>query len=183
MVRGKQPKGNTEDEAKALQCCKSKAITVGEKSTLALVPSDLGAKITNFFTADVKTRYRRPLFQQLISAGFPSPAEDHIDQKLDLNRHFIRNPAATFYVTVDGDSMTGAGIHSGDMLIVDCSLEPVPGRVVIAVINGEHTVKRLARDGDRLLLLAENANYEPIEVGELEELHIWGVVTCVMHLV
>jgi hypothetical protein len=76
MVRGKQPKGNTEDEAKALQCCKSKAITVGEKSTLALVPPDLGAKITNFFTADVKTRYRRPLFQQLISAGFPSPAED-----------------------------------------------------------------------------------------------------------
>lgn len=133
------------------------------------------------FAPDLTTRYRLRLFQQPVSAGFPSPAEDHIDGKLDLNRHFIKNPAATFYVRVSGDSMTGAGIHNGDLLIVDRSLEPTPGRVVIAVINGEHTVKRLHREGDRLLLLAENADYPTIEVSELEELHIWGVVTCALH--
>ena len=133
------------------------------------------------FAPDLTTRYRLRLFQQPVSAGFPSPAEDRIDGKLDLNRHFIKNPAATFYVRVSGDSMTGAGIHNGDLLIVDRSLEPTPGRVVIAVINGEHTVKRLHREGDRLLLLAENPDYAPIVVTELEELHIWGVVTCVLH--
>jgi DNA polymerase V len=183
MVRGKQPKGNAVDQAKGLQSLQGQAIALPQTSALATVPSVLGAKITDFFTADVKTRYRRPLFQPLISAGFPSPAEDHIDQQLDLNRHFIKNPAATFFVKVDGDSMVGAGIHSGDMLIVDCSLEPTPGKVVIAVIDGEHTVKRLKREGDRLLLMAENPNYPPIEVSEQAELHIWGVVTCVLHQV
>jgi DNA polymerase V len=107
--------------------------------------STLGIKL---FTPDQSTPFLLNLFQQPVSAGFPSPAEDHIDQKLDLNRHFIKNPSATFYVRVNGDSMTGAGIHSGDMLIVDCSLEPVPGKVVIAVINGEHTVKRLMGYGN-----------------------------------
>lgn len=139
------------------------------------------ALVLSIFAPDLTTRCRLNYFQQPVSAGFPSPAEDHIDGKLDLNRHYIKNPAATFFVRVAGDSMTGAGIHNGDLLIVDRSLEPLPGRVVIAVINGEHTVKRLHREGDRLLLLAENANYPPIVVSELEELHIWGVVTCVLH--
>lgn len=138
-------------------------------------------RITAIFSAENKTRYRRPLYEQPVAAGFPSPAEDHIDRRLDLNRHYIKNPAATFFVRVDGDSMTGAGIHSGDLLVVDRSLEPVPGKVVIAVINGEHTVKRLQREGDLILLVAENPDYPPIVVSELEELHIWGVVTCVLH--
>jgi DNA polymerase V len=133
------------------------------------------------FAPDLGTRYRLNYFQQSVSAGFPSPAEGHLDGKLDLNRHFIKNPAATFFARVSGDSMTGAGIHNGDLLIVDRSVEALPGCVVIAVINGEHTVKRLHREGDRLLLLAENADYPSIEVSELEELHIWGVVTCVLH--
>ena len=139
------------------------------------------AVVTKFFEADLKSRYRLNLYQQKIPAGFPSPAEDHIDGKLDLNRKFIKNPAATFYVQVDGDSMIGAGIHSGDYLIVDRSLKPKPGRVVIAVINGEHTVKRLMRKGQHILLVAENPNYPPIEVTDLDELHIWGVVTQVIH--
>jgi DNA polymerase V len=138
-------------------------------------------KAIEIFAPDLGTRYRLNYFQQPVSAGFPSPAEDHVDGKLDLNQYYIKNPAATFFVRVSGDSMTGAGIHNGDLLIVDRSLEPMPGRVVIAVLNGEHTVKRLHREGDRLLLLAENANYPPIKVSELEELHIWGVVTCVLH--
>jgi DNA polymerase V len=135
----------------------------------------------HIFTPDLSTRFRLNYFQEPVSAGFPSPAEDYLEGKLDLNRHLVANPAATFYVRVSGDSMTGAGIHDGDLLIVDRSLEPLPGRVVIAVINGEHTVKRLQREGDRLLLLAENADYAPIEVSELEELRIWGVVVCVLH--
>jgi DNA polymerase V len=138
-------------------------------------------KAITIFAPDLGTRYRLNYFQQPVSAGFPSPAEYHLDGKLDLNRHYIKNPAATFFVRVNGDSMMGAGIHNGDLLIVDRSLDPLSGRVVIAVINGEHTVKRLHREGDRLLLLAENADYPPIEVSELEELHIWGVVTCVLH--
>jgi DNA polymerase V len=141
----------------------------------------LEAKVLNEFVPDLSTRYRLRLFQHPVSAGFPSPSEDHLDGKLDLNRHYIKNPAATFFVRVTGDSMTGAGIHNGDLLIVDRSVEPTPGRVVIAVLNGEHTVKRLHREGDCLLLLAENADYLPIEVSEMEDLHIWGVVTCVMH--
>ena len=142
---------------------------------------DVCTRITQIFSANIETRYRRPLYQQPVTAGFPSPAEDHIDSKLDLNRHYIKNPAATFYVRVDGDSMIGAGIHSGDLLIVDRSIEPVPGKVVIAVINGEHTVKRLRREGNHVLLVAENADYPPIMVSELQELHIWGVVTEVIH--
>jgi DNA polymerase V len=138
-------------------------------------------KAITIFEPDLGTRYRLNYFQQPVSAGFPSPAEDYLEGKLDLNRHYIKNPAATFFVRVSGDSMTGAGIHNGDLLIVDRSLEPLPGRVVIAVINGEHTVKRLKREGDRLLLLAENADYAPIEVSEMQELHIWGVVVCVLH--
>jgi DNA polymerase V len=138
-------------------------------------------RVTQVFSADIKTRYRRPLYQHSVTAGFPSPAEDHIDSRLDLNRHFVRNPAATFYVRVDGDSMIGAGIHSGDLLIVDRSLEPSPGKVVIAVINGEHTVKRLRREGNLIVLMAENPDYAPIIVSELQELHIWGVVTEVIH--
>jgi DNA polymerase V len=183
MVRGKQPKGNAVDQAKGLPSFQSQAIASPQKSALALVPSVLETRIAEFFVAELKTRYRRPLYEQPVAAGFPSPAEDHIDKKLDLNRHYIKNPAATFFVKVDGDSMVGAGIHSGDTLIVDCSLEPTPGKVVIAVINGEHTVKRLKREGDRLLLMAENPNYPPIEVSEQAELHIWGVVTCVLHQV
>ena len=149
------------------------------QSSSALV--GISTKITAVYSANIKTRYRRPLYQQPVAAGFPSPAEDHIDSKLDLNRHYVRNPAATFYVRVDGNSMIGAGIHSGDLLIVDRSIEPVPGKVVIAVVNGEHTVKRLQREGNHVLLMAENADYAPIVVSELQELHIWGVVTEVIH--
>jgi hypothetical protein len=87
----------------------------------------------NIFVPEFSTRYRLNLFQQPVSAGFPSPCEDHLDGKLDLNRHYIKNPSATFFVRVSGDSMTGAGIHNNDLLIVDRSLEPTPGKVVIAV--------------------------------------------------
>lgn len=130
----------------------------------------------------VSVTFNLDLYQQPVSAGFPSPAEDYIEGKLDLNLHLIKNPAATFYVRVSGDSMTGVGIHSGDLLVVDRSLDPVSGRIVIAVLNGELTVKRLTFEGDRPILNAENVNYPPIKVTEPQELCIWGVATSVIHL-
>jgi DNA polymerase V len=116
-----------------------------------------------------------------VSAGFPSPAEDYVEGKIDLNRHLIKNPAATFLVRVTGDSMIGAGIHSGDVLVVDRSLEPTQDRIVIAVINGELTVKRIYHERKRLYLMPENPNYPPILVDEGMELQVWGIVTNVIH--
>ncbi|MFA7454861.1 MAG: translesion error-prone DNA polymerase V autoproteolytic subunit [Desulfobulbaceae bacterium] len=128
-----------------------------------------------------KSRLSRPLFLSGVSAGFPSPAEDYVDRKLDLNELLIKNPAATFFVRVAGDSMTGAGIHHDDILVVDRSLEPVSNNIVIAVYDGELTVKRLVRDKNGLRLVAENPNYPPLEITEENGCEIWGVVTSVVH--
>lgn len=122
-----------------------------------------------------------PLFTERVPAGFPSPADSFIEMQLDLNTHLIRHPAATFFVRVAGDSMIGAGIHSGDILVVDRSLEPTDKKVIIAVINGEFTVKRLRKLKDQVLLVPENNNYQPIPVEDGEEFEIWGVVTTVIH--
>jgi DNA polymerase V len=127
------------------------------------------------------TRYALPLFTCPVSAGFPSPAEDYIEGKLDLNQYLIKNPVATFFVRVTGDSMLGAGIHPGDLLIVDRSLEPTDGRVAIAVVDGELLVKRIRLKNDHVLLVAENPNYPPLELREEMSFEVWGVVTNVIH--
>jgi DNA polymerase V len=142
----------------------------------------LDAQVVKYFAPDKTVCLTLNLYQQTVSAGFPSPAEDFIERKLDLNHHLIKNPAATFYVKVSGNSMMGAGIHNGDLLIVDRSLEAKPGRIVIAILNGELTVKRLHVEGDRLFLKAENDSYASIEATEPQELCIWGVVTSMVHL-
>ncbi|MEM6614811.1 MAG: translesion error-prone DNA polymerase V autoproteolytic subunit [Cyanobacteria bacterium P01_C01_bin.72] len=116
-----------------------------------------------------------------VSAGFPSPAEDYIEGKLDLNQHLIPHPLATFFVRVSGDSMIGAGIHSGDLLIVDRSLSAREGSVIIAVVNGELLVKRLHFDGQQPCLMAENPEYSAIEITEAMDFQVWGVVTSVIH--
>ncbi|MBE9519695.1 MAG: translesion error-prone DNA polymerase V autoproteolytic subunit [Proteobacteria bacterium] len=128
-----------------------------------------------------KTTTARPLFLSGVSAGFPSPADDYLDRKLDLNEHLIKNPAATFFVRVAGDSMTGTGINDDDILIVDRSLEPVSGSIVIAVINGELAVKRLLKNNNTCQLVAENPHYPPLEISEDTPLKIWGVVTYAIH--
>ena len=133
------------------------------------------------YTPDLSTSYPLPVFLGRLPAGFPSPADDYIESKLDLNRHLIKHPAATFFVRVTGNSMTGAGIHSGDLLIVDRSLEPTDGQVVVAVLDGELTVKRLQRCNGITRLLAENPTYRPIEITEQQTIEIWGVVTNVVH--
>lgn len=122
-----------------------------------------------------------PLCASRVSAGFPSPATDHLDRRLDLNEHLLLHPQATFFMRVKGDSMIGAGIHDGDLLIVDRSLEATSGRVVVAAIDGELTVKRLRRRGKHIVLQPENPAYSEITIGEDRTLDIWGVVAYVIH--
>ena len=116
-----------------------------------------------------------------VSAGFPSPADDYVEPSLDLNEYLIRHPAATFFVRVQGDSMKEAGISHGDLLIVDRSLEARDGQVIIALLNGEFTVKRLRKQKGRLFLCPENPNYQPIEVAPEADFQVWGVVIHVIH--
>ncbi len=114
-------------------------------------------------------------------AGFPSPAADHTQKRIDLNDHLIHNKEATFLFRVKGDSMTGIGIYQGDMLVVDRSIEAKHNDIVIAVLNNEFTVKRLYRRGGVVKLIPENNLYPPIAIKSGEELSIWGVVTYNLH--
>jgi DNA polymerase V len=133
------------------------------------------------YRPDFSTSARVPLYLSRVCAGFPSPADDFIDQEIDLNRHLIKNPLATFIVHAEGDSMTGEGIYSGDALIVDRSLQPKHKSIVIACIEGEMTVKKLMYRDGKPYLVAANPNYPAIEVREGDELIIWGVVTKNIH--
>lgn len=126
-------------------------------------------------------RHSIALYSSKVAAGFPSPGDDFIERYLDLNQQLIKHPAATFLVVASGDSMTGAGIASGDLLIVDRSLEAKNGKIVIAALNGELTVKRLSKTNNCLQLLPENPKFKPIDITETHELIIWGVVTHVIH--
>ena len=120
-------------------------------------------------------------FVSRIEAGFPSPADDYLEGRLDLNEHLIERPAATFFLRVSGDSMIGAGIYAGDILIVDRSIVPSDGKIVIAAIDGELTVKRLYRRDGHIRLLSENPRYKPIEIAAGQDLHVWGVVIHAVH--
>ena len=133
------------------------------------------------YMPDLSTKYRQSLFEAKVSAGFPSPAADYEEDKLDLNRYLIKNPAATFFVRAIGDSMVGAGIHCGDLLVVDRSLEPRDKSVVIAVIDGELTVKRIRIKKKKFTLEPENENYSVQEITEDTDFQVWGVVTNVIH--
>lgn len=141
------------------------------------------SKVIEIFKADTASKQPLPLYLSRIKAGFPSPADDYLDRKLDLNEHLIKHPASTFFVKVKGDSMTGAGINSGDILIVDRSLEPKDKRIIVAVINGDFTVKRISKKGEKLSLISENPKYEPIEIKDSMDFEVWGVVTNVIHSV
>jgi DNA polymerase V len=122
-----------------------------------------------------------PLFIEGVAAGFPSPADDYIDQSLNLHEHLIEHPAATYFVRASGNSMVGAGIHDGDLLVVDRALEPRDGHVVIAAVHGELTVKRLRRSHGRLYLISDSDGYPPLTITEDMDLHVWGVCRYVIH--
>lgn len=140
-----------------------------------------GMHIRHVYTPDQSLSVQLPYFTTGIQAGFPSPADDFIDTKLDLNEYLVKHPAATFFVRVSGDSMTGAGIYDNDILIVDRSLEARQGMIIIAALDGELTVKRLKKKGDTVILSPENDQYEPIVVSEEADFSVWGVVTAVIH--
>jgi DNA polymerase V len=122
-----------------------------------------------------------PLVSASVEAGFPSPADDHMERGIDLNEELIRNPAATFLIRVQGESMRDAGIHSGDTLIVDRSVTPSDRQIVVAMIDGEFTVKRYRKHAGRIFLEAANENFRSIQIGEDQELTIWGAVTYIIH--
>ena len=126
---------------------------------------------------------RIPLFSCRVPAGFPSPADDHIEQQIDLNEHLVTHPAATFMVRAVGDSMKDAGIFSGDLLLVDRSVTPANGKIVIASVDGALTVKRLFVAKDKMLLKPENKDYPDIEVTLADQAMIWGVVISVIRQV
>lgn len=116
-----------------------------------------------------------------VPAGFPSPAADFSQEMLDLNDMVVEHPAATYYVRVQGHSMINAGINTGDLLVVDRSKDAIDGSIVVAVIDGEFTVKRVGHKNGQLLLIPENEKYNPIEIREGMQVEIWGVVTFVIH--
>lgn len=121
------------------------------------------------------------LFATPVAAGFPSPAESYVERPLDLNEFMVQRPEATFFVRVQGDSMTDANIRSGDILVVDRSLEPRDGQVVVAVLDGEFTVKHLHRRNGRVLLQPANPRFRPIPITPERDFQVWGVVTYVIH--
>ncbi len=122
-----------------------------------------------------------PLFISSISAGFPSPADDYIEQRLNLNDLLIPHKEATFFLRVQGDSMIGQGIHHGDLLIVDRSLNIASKKIIIAVLDGELLVKQLYIQKNKVFLLAANPNYKTIAITSEQNFQIWGVVTAVIH--
>ena len=126
-------------------------------------------------------RFRIPLLNDSVSAGFPSPADDYTEENIDLNEHLISNPFSTFFLRVKGDSMINAGIKDKDLIIVDKSLIAKPGNIVIAMIDGEFTIKRLSIKNDELYLKAENHNYPDFSFKNHIDIQIWGVVIYSIH--
>jgi DNA polymerase V len=135
----------------------------------------------DFYAADLTTGLELPLASTFISAGFPSPAEDHLELKLDLNRELVRHPNATFYGRVKGSSMVDAGIGEGDILVIDKSLEPKDGDIAVCFLDGEFTVKRIANREEGLYLMPANDEFRPIRITEESEFQVWGIVTYVIH--
>jgi len=139
------------------------------------------SKTLEFYSSEQDVSLNLPYFQNGVSAGFPSPAEDHIDSKIDLNQLLIEHPSATYYVRVNGDSMLDAGILNGDLLIVDRSLEVINNSIVVAYIDGDFTVKRIRKNKNKLFLQAENNKYQPIEITEEMDFELFGVVAHAIH--
>ena len=126
-------------------------------------------------------KFRIPLLNDSVSAGFPSPADDYTEENIDLNEHLISNPFSTFFLRVKGDSMINAGIKDKDLIIVDKSLIAKPGNIVIAMIDGEFTIKRLSIKNDELYLKAENNDYPDFRFKNHINVQIWGVVIYSIH--
>ncbi len=140
-------------------------------------------KELDFYSISETALFEIPYFDARVSAGFPSPADDYTELKLDLNKALVQNPTSTFYVRVKGTSMINAGIDEGDMLVVDRSVNAKNNAIAVCVINGEFTVKRLTKNGKELYLVPENNQFKPIKITEEMDFQVWGIVTFVIHKV
>lgn len=138
------------------------------------------SKIIDIYSALTDTELELPVVNAGISAGFPSPALDFVDISIDLNKHLIKHPTATFYGRVKGHSLKNAGIDDGDLLIIDRSLEPQNGKIAVCYIDGEFTAKRIKIKKDEIWLMPENENYSPIKVEKDNDFLVWGIVTHVI---
>ncbi len=132
--------------------------------------------LLKIYTPDEESQLSQPIAESSVSAGFPSPADDFVGMKLDLNKELVKNPASTFYARVSGVSMIDEGIDDGDLLVIDKSIEPTDGALAVCFIDGEFTLKRFADRGDHGLLIPANPNYQPIRVSAENDFQIWGVV-------
>jgi DNA polymerase V len=139
-----------------------------------------GSNLLTFYQADLHTKLPLPLVVNGIAAGFPSPADDFLDASIDLNKECIKHPASTFYGRVKGDSMKDIGIHDGDLLIIDKSLQPQNNKIAVCFIDGEFTVKKIRLEKDCCYLVAANKHYPPIKVTADNTFMIWGIVTFVI---
>ncbi len=133
------------------------------------------------FKANIKNKIYHQFYNCSVTAGFPSPADDYLEDKLDLNEYLIKHPAATFFVRVAGDSMINVGIYNNDIIIVDRSIKPKHGKIVVAALDGQMTIKRLYHRDDKIMLLPENELFKPIEILDSMDMVIWGVATNVIH--
>ncbi|HDP55228.1 MAG TPA: translesion error-prone DNA polymerase V autoproteolytic subunit [Bacteroidetes bacterium] len=139
-------------------------------------------KVTlEFFVPDISEEIKLPLVETFINAGFPSPADDYLEAKLDLNQLLIQNPSSTFFARVRGNSMVDAGIHDGDILIIDKSLEPKQTSVLVCFIDGEFTVKKVQKKNGDFYLMPQNKEFSPIKVDKGSDFRLWGVVTHCIH--
>jgi DNA polymerase V len=142
---------------------------------MSLTPIHHSKNIT-FYSANTESTIDLPYVKEGISAGFPSPADDFLDTSIDLNKELIKNPSATFYGKVRGHSMKDLGIHDGDLLVIDKSLEPQNGKIAICYIDGEFTVKTIKIDKECIWLVPANPSYQPIKVTKDNDFMVWGIV-------
>jgi DNA polymerase V len=175
----KKNSGSFKEKTKVLRVPLSLVESI--QHSLKVYRSQIRSNIELLLPQDSPKSVDVPIFTSSVQAGFPSPADDHLEDKLDLNKYLIQHKEATFFVRAQGDSMLGAGIHSGDILVVDKSLQAVSGKIVIAVVDGDFTVKRLHKYGGKITLKAENDAFDDIKISSDSELIIWGVVTSVIH--
>ena len=133
-----------------------------------------------FYSIEDESLKKLHIYESGVSAGFPSPADDYLDVDLNLHKYLVKHPAATFFIIAKGHSMERAGISDSDLLVVDKSLEPKNKDIVVAIVDGEFTVKRIKIESKKVYLIPENKKYSPIEINEENELIIWGIVTYVI---
>lgn len=137
-------------------------------------------KNIEFFIPNFENSRELPFITSGIKAGFPSPAADFDETRISLDKALVKNPDTTFYAKANGQSMKGAGIDDGDIMVIDRSIEPRNNKIAVCLIDGEFTVKRIKKTKEELLLMPENSDFQPIKINEDNQLVIWGIVTYII---